>query len=1456
MMRLISTLALLWLHSQPVFSQQYQLLQHYNASNFFEEFHFYTSPDPTGGFVQYLPFENASTTGIVSNETGLVYLGVDSTHIYTQTDQGRPSVRLESKMTFTEGLFIINLTHIPVGCGTWPAFWTAGLGDWQNDGEIDIIENVNDARTNNAALHAAGSCRVLNSSSQTGLWKSTDCNTKHDGNQGCGITFTEPYNYGAEFNANGGGIYAMEWKNDSIDIWFFTHDKIPSTLKDGTAIPNPQAFGTPSASFAGPCSDSFGEKFFNHTIIIDTTFCGGYAGGLFGSGASECPVLEKSTPIASCVDYVARNPTLFEDAWWGIQSLKVWEEVYAYTPGLGVNTTFVIETPPPNYLSVPPSTSGVLSVWGNDKSNTTTIKLSRSAKPTTKKTKTTKSSRKPPKQTKNYVPSFEKHPKQTSAPFLLSDPKVGYSDVFLTIKSSGSIPTKTSSTLEALTSTGFVIDNLDLGGDFSSVSPDEAEGVVKGSKWYDWEVDGEDKLPDVYAEGFPPGNTGDSTPAFSPVTIEDYFPGEGPQMSEISDTLAPTASILIPTNVNSRSKSTSVGNYAATTDLSGSKPINALDWGVITSKQLGGTVGSVNPDSSLGTVSPYQNGISPSYPLIQASDGNSVPKNPGFGDTTSLPNTPASIWEALGDGIQDQILALANSLPANPTNVPGAPVTDAVEPKPPMAYSSTPVAALDKTDTSQAIGTLLGFFNEAAKQQITDLADLPPGGMTRSEATTSQASNKSLDTAGLNLGEKKQLSDICPGIAFDLSPLERLLSDLQDPQADPQLILGRLRNDLEAQSAKLQQCIWSLKNYVGNLESSEKALHARQEPPSLTGNVEFDNYLQQKESGKKGKWNYGIMSKEEREKLEKAAMESAAQKKETPPKSYPHSQPMISNDTEDEASGDFDTGGEHIVSTYPVTSRPSAAAVSPKDSILGKTDVIWKNTSTLGKLQVGNSKIPATQSAPADPYLNDIQGVLNKLHGMIKIIQQAEHQAKQQNELEQAKSIIENVQKIQQHTTSPVSTRNHPREFHRSEDSLEAKNQKDSLIPIPTAFLGKHGTPISYGIPGPQIPSEPKIFADPKQIKSLPEESEEVIKGTFDELEDSSEDTSSSQLGNFTSLDPFGQLDPQVPGAESDPEEDSEETGIDLPTSTEPMPFDALKGTLEESSESSPSPELSKIPPLDPFGQLQSQVEPSSTPSNVKHSRPLFYNGSYEGSGDDAPVTSDEASLEDSSEDPPSPELQNIPPLDPFDQLGSQPDSPEGDDTIIAEAKHSIDDLDPSSEAPTSPELANLPPLDPFGELDPRIPDGDFDDSDDYNGIYGRSEPLLPEELELSSLDTFLDPEILEVDYVYDGDDGSGYDEAQEMTKQHEIVTTAGSVTVCSFSEDESASQHVCWTIPAGEDMGDDEEGGTTFPLAAAAAAAADGSADDLAWKLSVLADQAAKGIPMHADENAGEEGV
>jgi hypothetical protein len=55
--------------------------------------------------------------------------------------RGRDSVRIISNQAYGDSLVRLELTHMPEGCATWPAFWTLSpVGPWPQGGEIDIIE--------------------------------------------------------------------------------------------------------------------------------------------------------------------------------------------------------------------------------------------------------------------------------------------------------------------------------------------------------------------------------------------------------------------------------------------------------------------------------------------------------------------------------------------------------------------------------------------------------------------------------------------------------------------------------------------------------------------------------------------------------------------------------------------------------------------------------------------------------------------------------------------------------------------------------------------------------------------------------------------------------------------------------------------------------------------------------------------------------------------------------------------------------------------------------------------------------------------------------------------------------------------------------------------------------------------------------------------------------------------
>ena len=109
----------------------YRLDTEFNASNFFDEFDFFTGSDPTHGFVKYEDKQDAfrlnlaKTTDVsvpgLHSPTNVVHLAAQSGAI-SSSSAGRSSVRVTSRRHFPYGLFISDFAHLPQAeCGIWPA---------------------------------------------------------------------------------------------------------------------------------------------------------------------------------------------------------------------------------------------------------------------------------------------------------------------------------------------------------------------------------------------------------------------------------------------------------------------------------------------------------------------------------------------------------------------------------------------------------------------------------------------------------------------------------------------------------------------------------------------------------------------------------------------------------------------------------------------------------------------------------------------------------------------------------------------------------------------------------------------------------------------------------------------------------------------------------------------------------------------------------------------------------------------------------------------------------------------------------------------------------------------------------------------------------------------------------------------------------------------------------------
>jgi len=261
-------------------AQMYTLTDLYQGTNFFDSFSFFTGPDPTQGWVQYVNRTTAQQNGLIDAAEGPVYVGVDyTTKLYVDGPApGRQSVRLTSNKAYNASLIIGDFEHTPGGiCGTWPAFWTFGP-NWPYSGEIDIMEGQNGQTSNLMSLHTGANCTIAGEY-ETGTLENSDCYqySPTEYGSGCGVSDGRPASWGKTFNKHGGGVYAVEWTNEYIRIFFFPRSKIPRDITMGQ--PNPAKWGKPSANFYGGCD--IPSHFVNHNIIFDNTFCGSWAGPAF-----------------------------------------------------------------------------------------------------------------------------------------------------------------------------------------------------------------------------------------------------------------------------------------------------------------------------------------------------------------------------------------------------------------------------------------------------------------------------------------------------------------------------------------------------------------------------------------------------------------------------------------------------------------------------------------------------------------------------------------------------------------------------------------------------------------------------------------------------------------------------------------------------------------------------------------------------------------------------------------------------------------------------------------------------------------------------------------------------------------------------------------------------------------------------------------------------------------------
>ncbi|KAK4611603.1 putative glycosidase [Fulvia fulva] len=316
-------------------SSAYALIAHYTGADFFNHFTAFTGPDPTNGFVVYQDLKSAAEQKLVgyifdeaTNKTS-AYMGVD--HTTKNPTPGRNSVRLLGKDKFDAGsMAVIDINHIPVATGLWPAIWMLGTPPdgqtWPIAGESDILEYVHEDVNNAMTLHTAPGCTVDNTTSLfQGALVDANCNAgdKIPATTGCSIKAFNNNTIGIKtyatagpsFNKDAGAVYVHDWQPDSITVWMFPHSHVPADLAAGT--PTPATWTQkPLAKFSGTGCD-YTTAFAQMYLILNLDFCGDWAGHVWESSGAA-----KKTGVATCNEYVANHPEVYKDSYFDIASVK------------------------------------------------------------------------------------------------------------------------------------------------------------------------------------------------------------------------------------------------------------------------------------------------------------------------------------------------------------------------------------------------------------------------------------------------------------------------------------------------------------------------------------------------------------------------------------------------------------------------------------------------------------------------------------------------------------------------------------------------------------------------------------------------------------------------------------------------------------------------------------------------------------------------------------------------------------------------------------------------------------------------------------------------------------------------------------------------------------------------------------------------------------------------------
>lgn len=192
----------------PATCARFRIADTFKGRDFFDGFNWETLNDPTDGRVNFVDMSTAMRSNLsfgtyyakycwksvltqissLSASEDKFIMRADHAKVVSPDDRGRDSVRITSQKAWDDSTIVLDLSHMPEGCATWPAFWTLSQqGPWPRGGEVDVIEGqsctltqnsssclplqqlgVNLQKSNLASLHTTSDCIMDTQRPQSG----------------------------------------------------------------------------------------------------------------------------------------------------------------------------------------------------------------------------------------------------------------------------------------------------------------------------------------------------------------------------------------------------------------------------------------------------------------------------------------------------------------------------------------------------------------------------------------------------------------------------------------------------------------------------------------------------------------------------------------------------------------------------------------------------------------------------------------------------------------------------------------------------------------------------------------------------------------------------------------------------------------------------------------------------------------------------------------------------------------------------------------------------------------------------------------------------------------------------------------------------------------------------------------------------------------------------------------